>query len=170
MCSSDLSDVGLLVGVCAGVVVGIVAYNLSGNRKVAAAGADEKRAALAFQADPGRAALYIVRTGFIGVAAGMNFTVDDAEAAQLKGNRFTRISLAPGPHLLTASFGGGLTGQTKPAELAFTAGAGEIVVVHVTMGLGGTKNPIKIEQASLEAMRAQITGLTMSKPDLATLA
>lgn len=158
-----------LVGLCFGLVLAVVLHNLSGNRKVAAASDEERRAALSFAAEPGRAALYVVRTGFVGKAAGMNFALDGTAFAQLKSPRFTRVSIAPGAHVLVASFGGGLAGQTKPAELSFTAAAGEIVVAHVTMGIGAMKNPLNIARADIEAMRGQILGLQMTKPDAAAL-
>lgn len=164
--AGEKNDVGLIVGLAAGVVVFIVLYNLSGNRKVAEADPAARQRALSFAPEPGRAALYLVRTGFIGKAAGMNFTVDGREVAQLKSPNFTCIALTPGAHTLVASFGGGLAGQTKPAEVAFTAAAGEIIVMHVTMGIGALKNPLKIERADVNAMRAQITGMKMTKPDL----
>lgn len=157
---------GTIIGIAFGVVVAVVLYNLSGNRKVADADSAAKSRALSFAAEPGKAALYLVRTGFVGKAAGMNLAVDGREVAQLKSPRFTCVALPPGAHALRASFGGGLAGQSTPAELAFTANAGDIVVMHITMGFGALKSPLKIERAELSTMRAQITGLRMVKPDV----
>src|SRR5262249_25181437 len=111
---------GLIAGAGAGVVVAIVLFNLSGNRRTTTAHAGARQRALGFAAEPGKAALYLVRTGFVGKMAGMNVAVDGREVAQLKSPRFTRIDIAPGAHTLRASFGGGLSGQTKPSELAFS--------------------------------------------------
>src|SRR5262249_31540486 len=116
--AGDKNDAGLIAGLGVSVVVFVALYNLSGNRRTAAASADAKQRALAFPPTPGKAALYLVRTGFVGKMAGMNLSLDGREVAQLKSPRFTRIDIAPGAHTLTASFGGGLAGQTKPSELA----------------------------------------------------
>jgi hypothetical protein len=159
----------LITGLCFGVVTTIVLHNLSGNRKVADAGGDAKRQALAFAAEPGRAALYLVREGFIGMAAGMNLSVDGREVVQLKSPRFTRVSVAPGAHTLTASFGGGLAAQTKPVDCPFEAAVGEIVVLRLTMGIGATKNPVQVERVNVDWARTQLRNIRMSAPDVASV-
>lgn len=163
--AGEKNEIGLYVALPVGLIVAIVLYNLSGNRKTAPADAPARQRALAFAAEPGRAALYLVRTGFVGKAAGMNLAVDGAEVAQLKSPNFTCVSLAPGAHTIVASFGGGLAGQTKPADFAFAAAAGEVIVAHITMGLGALKNPLSIARGDLSAMRTQIAGMKMIKPD-----
>ena len=162
-------NTGLIAGIGAGVVVAIVLFNLSGNRKTAAASADAKSMALAFTPTPGKAALYLVRTGFVGKMAGMNVAVDGREVAQLKSPRFTRVDVAPGAHTLRASFGGGLAGQTKASELAFTCADGEIVVMKLGMSMGVVQNPVKIERSSADAVRGELAGMQMTAPDVAAL-
>ncbi|MBS0384590.1 MAG: hypothetical protein JSS00_04490, partial [Proteobacteria bacterium] len=140
--------VGLFAGIGLGVVVAVEVFNLSGNRRPAAASGDAKQRALAFIPTPGNAALYLVRTGFVGKMAGMNLAVDGREVAQLKSPRFTRVDVAPGAHTLRASFGGGLAGQTKASELAFSCADGEIVVMKLGMSMGVVQNPVRIERSS----------------------
>lgn len=159
----------LIAGIGMGVVVAVVFYNLSGNRRTASADAGAKSRALAFTAAPGKAALYLVRTGFVGKMAGMNLAVDGHEVAQLKSPRFTRVDVAPGAHTLTASFGGGLAGQTKPSELAFTCADGEIVVMKLSMSMGVVKNPIGIERSSADAVGGELAGMQMTAPDVGEL-
>ena len=159
----------VIAGIGLGVVVAVVFYNLSGNRRTAAASADAKIRALAFTPTPGKAALYLVRTGFVGKMAGMNLAVDRREVAQLKSPRFTRVDVAPGAHTLRASFGGGLAGQTKPSELAFTCADGEIVVMKLSMGMGVLKNPVGIERSSVDAVRAELAGMQMTAPDVGSI-
>lgn len=156
----------LIAGIGAGVVVTVIVFNLSGNRRTAAASADAKNRALAFTAEPGKAALYLVRTGFVGKMAGMNLAVDGREVAQLKSPRFTRVDVAPGAHTLRASFGGGLAGQTKASELAFTCADGEIVVMKLGMSMGVVQNPVKIERSSADAVRGELAGMQMTAPDV----
>jgi hypothetical protein len=159
-------NTGLYVSIAVGAIVTLIFYNLSGNRRTAAADAGAKSRALAFAATPGKAALYLVRTGFVGKMAGMNLAVDGREVAQLKSPRFTRVDLAPGAHTLTASFGGGLAGQTKPSELAFTCADGEIVVMKLGMSMGVVQNPVKIERSSADAVRGELGGMQMTAPDV----
>lgn len=162
-------NTGLIVGLCAGMVVAVVLFNLSGNRRTASADAGAKQRALAFTPTPGKAALYLVRTGFVGKMAGMNLSVDGREVAQLKSPRFTRVDIAPGAHTLTAAFGGGLAGQTKPSELAFSCADGEIVVMKLGMSMGVVQNPVKIERSSVDAVRGELAGMQMTAPDVATV-
>jgi len=162
-------NTGLYLGMAVGAITALVFYNLSGNRRTASADASAKQRALAFTADPGKAALYLVRTGFVGKMAGMNVAVDGREVAQLKSPRFTRIEIAPGQHNLTASFGGGLAGQTKPSELAFTCAEGEIVVMKLAMSMGVLKNPVSIERSSSDAVRGELSGMQMTAPDVAAI-
>ncbi len=160
---------GLIAGIGAGVVVAVVLFNLSGNRRTAAAGADAKQRALAFTAEPGKAALYLVRTGFVGKMAGMNLAIDGHEVAQLKSPRFTRVDMAPGAHTLRASFGGGLAGQTKPSELAFDCAAGDIVVIKLGMNMGVLQNPVQVERVTLDSVRGELAGMQMTAPDVAVV-
>jgi len=162
-------NTGLYLGMALGAITALVLYNLSGNRRTANAGASAKQRALAFTADPGKAALYLVRTGFVGKMAGMNVAVDGRDVAQLKSPRFTRIEIAPGQHSLTASFGGGLAGQTKPSELAFSCAEGEIVVMKLAMSMGVLKNPVSIERSSADAVRGELAGMQMTAPDVAAI-
>jgi hypothetical protein len=157
---------GLIAGIGAGVVVAVVLFNLSGNRRTAAADAGAKSRALAFTPTPGKAALYLVRTGFVGKMAGMNLAIDSRDVAQLKSPRFTRVDVAPGAHTLRASFGGGLAGQTKASELAFTCADGEIVVMKLAMSMGVLQNPVKIERSNADAVRGELAGMQMTAPDV----
>jgi len=156
----------LIAGIGLGVVVAVAVFNLSGNRRTAAADSGAKQRALAFTATPGKAALYLVRTGFVGKLAGMNLAVDGREVAQLKSPRFTRVDVAPGAHTLRASFGGGLAGQTKASELAFSCADGEIVVMKLSMSMGVVQNPVKIERSSADAVRGELAGMQMTAPDV----
>ncbi|MBI3439903.1 MAG: hypothetical protein HY054_14850 [Proteobacteria bacterium] len=162
-------NTGLYVGIAMGAIVALIFFNLSGNRSTAAAGAEAKQRALAFTPTPGKAALYLVRTGFVGKLAGMNLAVDGREVAQLRSPRFARVDVAPGAHTLRASFGGGLAGQTKASELAFTCADSEIVVMKLSMGMGVVQNPLKIERSSADAVRGELAGMQMTAPDVAAV-
>ena len=157
----------IYVSIGAGAVVAIVLFNLSGNRRTAPADAAARQRALSFVTEDRKGALYLVRTGFVGKMAGMNVAVDGREVAQLKSPRFTRIELTPGPHTLTASFGGGLAGQTKPSALWFDCWEGEIVVMRLSMSVGVLQNPVKIERGSYtDALRGELAGMQMTAPDV----
>ena len=158
-------NTGLLVGMVFGGLTALAVYNLSGNRRTANAGAEARQRALAFTPTPGKAALYLVRTGFVGKMAGMDLTIDGRAVAQLKSPRFTRIDIMPGAHTLTASFGGGLAGQTKPADLAFNCAEGETVVIKLSMSMGALKSPVNIERTSIESVRDQLRSMRMTAPE-----
>lgn len=158
-----------LVGAVAGVITFIVMNNLSGNRNVAGADAATRTRALAFETVADKTAVYLVRTGFVGMAAGMNISIDGKPVAQLKSPRFTRVDVAPGAHTVTAAFGGGLAGQTKPVDFALNGAAGEIVVLKLSMGMGAMKNPVQIERLSVESVRNELAGMQMAAADVSTI-
>lgn len=158
-----------LTGLCFGIVTTIVVYNLSGNRKVADADPETRTRALAFETDPARAALYLVRTGGVDQASSMNVAINGREVAQLKSPRFTRVTLLPGAHKLTAAFAGGLAAQTKPVEYAFTAAASEIIVLRLTMGVGAIRNPVQVERVNVDWARGELSSMRMTAPDLVTI-
>ena len=65
----------------AGVGVVIVTRNLRTNRKVTDANVDQRTEALRFAPVPGKAALYVFRSQFVGRAVGINVLVDGRETA-----------------------------------------------------------------------------------------
>lgn len=165
----DLGRTPKLLAMVAGLVTMTVLNGLSGNRKVAPAGEAARRQALTFEASPTHAALYLVRTGFAGKAAGMNLNVDGREVAQLKSPRFTRVEIAPGPHVIQASFGGAMASSGKPAHLDLEVKAGDIAVVHVSVAMGLLGSKVKIERLQPEAIRDKLARIPMSAPDVAVV-
>jgi hypothetical protein len=163
---SGFDSAALMVATAAGIVVFVLAYNLSGNRAIANADEATRRRALGFELWPDKTALYLVRTGFVGMAAGMNIAIDGKPVAQLKSPRFTRLDIAPGPHAVTASFGGGLAGQTKAADFQFNGAPSEVVVLRLSVGLGALKNPLKIERVSMESVQSELPRLQMAAADI----
>jgi hypothetical protein len=159
----------LMIAVGAGVVTFLLMYNLSGNRAVANADEATRRRAIAFDVWPDKTALYLVRQGFVGMAAGMNVDVDGKSVAQLKSPRFTRLDIAPGVHNVSASFGGGLASQTKPVTLQFTGAPSEIVVLKLSMSLGALKNQVQIERVSVESVRSALSSMQMTAADVSEL-
>ncbi|MET0183310.1 MAG: hypothetical protein ABW199_10530 [Caulobacterales bacterium] len=152
------------------VIGGVAAYalfNLSGNREVTAADPEAQRRALAFEpAGEHQTAIYLIRTGFVGMAAGMNIEIDGKPVAQLKSPRFTRIDVPNGHHVIRASFGGGLAPQSNPAELSIEAkDEDKIQVFELGLGMGALKNSIRITPASIETARSKIVGMKMVKAE-----
>jgi len=160
--------VGIAVGVGIGAVVMLLLNNLSGNRKAEQADPETRRKALAFEPAPDKAVLYLVRTGFVGKAAGMDVAIDGKTVVQLKSPRFARVELAPGAHKITASFSGGLASQTNPSQFDVVAVAGETIVLKLALGFGAVKAPISIERVEADAVRPQLPGMTMVKLEAAT--
>ena len=145
-----------------GAVTAYVMANLAGNRRVAGASAEARTGALSFAATPDKARLYVSREGFIGMAAGLNITLDGAPLSQLKAPRFLSTEVEPGRHLLGAGFGGLAASQNRPAELLLEAQAGEVVVVAVGLSMGALKNTIVMQQVPLDdAVRRKLSRMKM---------
>lgn len=154
-----------LIGLGVGVV--IVTRNLRTNRKVTDASVDQRTEALRFAPVPGKAALYVFRSQFVGRAVGINVLVDGRETAQLKSPRFTRILLTPGTHRLA-----GYTGTNKkPADgegAELVANAGEIYVAKCEVEAQMVGVSIKFTPMSVDAARADLQKITrMVVPDIA---
>jgi hypothetical protein len=136
--------------------------NLAGNRKVAPAGEAERAQALTFQAPPDQALVYVYRDGFVGMAAGLNLAVDGREVAQLKSPRFVCLPLPPGPHTLTAGFGGLAGPQNKLASFELRAAAGAIMVLKVGISMGLLQNKLTFTpQPDLAAAKSKLSGMVM---------
>ena len=154
-----------LIGLGVGVV--IVTRNLRTNRKVTDASVDQRTEALRFAPVPGKAALYVFRSQFVGRAVGINVLVDGRETAQLKSPRFARILLTPGTHRLA-----GYTGTNKkPADgegVELVANAGEIYVAKCEVEAQMVGVSIKFTPMSVDAARADLQKITrMVLPDIA---
>lgn len=148
-----------------GALVAFLLANLAGNRKVANASSAERQAALAFQAPAGKALLVVWREGFVGMAAGLNVTVDGVVRAQLKSPRFVVIPLDPGVHEVNAAFGGLAGAQNNASAVKLTVAAGEVAVVKATLSMGALKNTVNLNLVEdVAAARAKLAGVTMVKP------
>jgi hypothetical protein len=147
----------MLVSLVALVAVGFVVYrNLKTNRKVAEATPEQRAEALAFAPVVGKAVLYIYRNQFVGQAVGLNVLIDGREVARLKSPRFTRLLLTPGAHRIA-----GYTGTNKqPGDgegLAFTANAGEVLVMKSEVEPQMVGVTVKFTPQALDAARADVS-------------
>lgn len=148
-----------------GALVAFLLANLAGNRKVANASSAERQAALAFQPPAGKALLVVWREGFVGMAAGLNVTVDGVVRAQLKSPRFVVMALDPGVHEVNAAFGGLAGAQNNASAVKLTVAAGEVAVVKATLSMGALKNTVNLNLVEdVEAARRKLAGVTMVKP------
>ncbi|MBV9994111.1 MAG: hypothetical protein JO127_02755 [Caulobacteraceae bacterium] len=153
---------GPVLGAMMGAFTAYILANLAGNRKVAAASAAEREAALSFQPPEGKALAYLYREGFVAKAAGMNLSVDGREVVQLKSPRFTRLVLSPGRHVLVAGFGGLAGAQSKPATYDLDAKAGEVTILKIGAAMGLVQGNITITPADdLAAAKTRLSGMTM---------
>jgi hypothetical protein len=151
-----------------GVFTAYILANLAGNRKVATADAGAKAAALAMAPPPGKALVYAYRDGFVGMAAGLNVSVDDKPVAQLKSPRFTCVAVSPGVHSLGAAFGGLAGPQNKGAQVEVPAAAGGVYVFKLGVSMGALQNSIKAEpMTDLTPAKAKMSGMSMTVPDVA---
>ncbi|MBL8535783.1 MAG: hypothetical protein JNM59_00105 [Hyphomonadaceae bacterium] len=153
----------MLLSVAALIVVGFVIYrNLQTNRKVPDATPEMRQRALLFTPDPGKAALYLVRTQFVGKAVGMSITINGRDITQLKSPRFTRVDLAPGAY----SVGATIAAQAKSfSELTVNANAGDVIVVQCAMEPQMIGSICKLVRVDLDKTRKDIERARMVAPD-----
>jgi len=149
------------------VVVGVIVWrNLQLNRKVTDATPEQRTAALAFAPDPGKAALYVYRTQFVGKAVGINVDVDGRQAAQLKSPRFTRIALTPGVHKLELYLG--VPDKKKPGANTqeLNVAAGDVVIQKIEIEPQMVGAVIKATRTDAQKARSEIGSAKMVAPDV----
>jgi len=164
------SNIGISIycGLFIGAFTAYILANLAGNRKVVTADAAQHGAAVAMTPVAGKALVYVYREGFVGKAAGMNVAVDGKPVAQLTSPRFTVVAVSPGPHTVSAAFGGLAGPQNKTAEATFTAEAGGVHAFRITLSMGMLQNSIQLAPTpDLAAVKGALGHMKMTAPDLA---
>ncbi|MEO9490812.1 MAG: hypothetical protein ABJG26_04240, partial [Marinomonas sp.] len=119
----------LLIPVIAFVVIVLM-------RNKGGAEADEGVAAAArqFTAEDGKAAIYIMRKGFVAGQQGMNLTLDDAQSAQFRTGRFVKADVEPGEHTIFGQMASGSKGAGAAQML--NVAAGECVLLDAKINMG----------------------------------
>jgi len=130
------------------VVVGIFVWLLSGNRKVTLADGAATSAALAMKPAEGKAAIYIMRKGFVGMLQGFDFEIEGVARGQAKGNQLLYAEVAPGTYRITAKARG------NGGETQVSVSAGEVAVLHVFLEPGLMKGMIMFDRIA-EPARAR---------------
>ena len=159
----------LLIGGVLGAAIFYLLNNVAGNRKTTRADDETRKRALMFAAPGDRAMLYLVRTGFVAKAAGLDLKVDGGIVAQLKSPQFTCIDLAPGQHEISAALSGGAGAQSAPATRTMTLPAGSVTVLHFAMRMGLVKGHVEIAQWTPDDARAKLQSVAMVLPDTSPL-
>src|ERR1700761_1231969 len=150
----------------AGVLTAFILGNLAGNRRIANASNADRDAALTRSPPPGKALLYVYRSGFVAKLAGLNVAIDGRPVAQLKSPRFTLITIPARPVMLTTAFGGLAGPQNKKGELTVDASGGGIYVVQITLGFGWVQGQVKLTQeANGETARKALASFAMTPAD-----
>jgi hypothetical protein len=137
------------------LVVGILVWLLSGNRKVAVADAGTTAAALAMQPAEGKAALYLMRKGFVGMLQGFDFTIEGVMSGQAKGNQFLHAELPPGTYRITAR------GKGNAGETQISLSAGEVAVFRIILEPGLVKGAIMFDPVEPAAARADLAQIKL---------
>jgi hypothetical protein len=157
-------------GCLAGAFAAFILGNLAGNRRIANASRVDRDAALNRTAPPGKALLYVYRTGFVARLAGLNIAIDGRPVAQLKAPRFTLITVPARPIMLTATFGGLAGPQTKKGELTVDASAGGIYVVKITIAMGLAQGKVQMQlKANGQTARSALASYAMTPADAAEI-
>jgi hypothetical protein len=144
-----------------GCATAYILANLAGNRKVAAATTAERDAALRLKPPAGQALLVVYRVGYIAKLAGLNLALDGREFVQLTAPKFATLAVPPGPHILTAAFGGFAGAQGKTATCDLVGAPDGVVVIRITMPFGSAQAKLTPE-TDLNAARGTLGGMPMA--------
>jgi hypothetical protein len=145
------NDVTFVIFLTGGVIAALTTYiasNLSGTNRSTGVSNETRQDWLALNAPQTGAAIYLVRTGFLGRLVGMDVTVNDRPAAQLKSSQFTRLDVPAGRVSIAASMSGGAGKQTKSDTVNLDLSGAEIAILHLVLSMGALMNQVKIEKLS----------------------
>mgnify|MGYP000870208568 CR=1 FL=1 len=109
----------------------IIVSNKSG-RAVTGAQFDD---AAAFVPTPGKARIYVMRTGFMGGMQGMNITIDTSHNGQIRSNYFMMAEVEPGTHRVTARMKNKLSKAVEEHFVTLAADSSVLVEVGLEMGM-----------------------------------
>lgn len=137
------------------IVVGIIAWLLSGNKKVALADPAATQAALAMRPAEGKAAVYLVRLGFVGMLQGFNFEIEGFAKGQAKGNQFLHAELAPGNYRIT------VRGKGNSGETQVSLAAGEIATFRIILEPGLVRGAIMFDRVEPASLRGELAKAKM---------
>lgn len=151
-----------------GLVTGYIMANLQGTKAGPTATGEQKAAALRCQPSPGKALLVVYRQGFVGMAAGINVSLDGRLVAQIKSPQFTAVEVDPGSHLLEITFVGLAAAQNQAFSETINLSAGEVAAFRATLSMGAVKNTIRMERidemSGLSDLPRTLAGMKMVAP------
>ena len=122
-------------------VLGYIAFILFNNKGAGVADEGAAQAARQFIAADGKAAIYIMRDGFVGGQQGMNVVIDDSLTSQFRTGRFVVAEVEPGEHVIT----GRMAAQTKGSAVnhSVTLGAGECILLDAKLNVGALQGKLE---------------------------
>ena len=141
-------------------LLGYVIFIFANNKGSAEADPAATAAARQFTAAPGKAAIYVMRKGFVGGQQGMNVTVDGTLEAQFRTGRFVRAEVDPGTHTVSAQ----MAAQTKGTAITseYTLAEGECLLLDAKLEVGALQGKlIFLETRDPAEARGKLAGLKL---------
>lgn len=160
--------VGLVVGMAFPIIglvllvpiLGYVIYILAANKGSAEADPAAAEAARQFTAPPGKAAIYVMRKGFMGGQQGMNVVIDGGAKSQFRTGRFVRVEVDPGSHTVYAR----MNAQTEGTAInhGLTLAEGECVLLDAKLEMGALQGRLVfLETRDPVEARGKLAGLKL---------
>ncbi|MEP2737279.1 MAG: hypothetical protein ABJP34_13390 [Erythrobacter sp.] len=140
--------------------IGFVAFVLMRNKGGSEASEGAAARAREFTAEDGKAAIYVMRKGFVGGQQGLNITIDDDLTTQFRTGRFVKADIEPGDHVVAAQ----MASQTKGTATSqtVTLGAGEAVLLDAKLNMGALQGSIEfLETRDANEARSKLDGLRL---------
>ncbi len=131
-------------------------------RNKGSAEVDESTAAAArnFTAQDSKAAIYVMRKGFVAGQQGLNVTVNDGMTAQFRTGRFAKADVEPGEHTVVSQMASQTKGTARSHSV--TVAAGECVLLDAKLNMGALQGSIEmIETRDGHEARGKLAGLKM---------
>jgi len=141
-------------------LLGFVVFVLLRNKGGAEADESVAAAARAFTAEDGKAAIYVMRKGFVAGQQGMNVTIDDAMTAQFRTGRFVKADVEPGEHTIHSQMASQTKGTARNHTV--TVAAGDCVLLDAKINMGALQGSVELlETRDAGEARQKLAGLKL---------
>ncbi|MCB2067979.1 MAG: hypothetical protein KDE15_15220 [Erythrobacter sp.] len=141
-------------------LMGYVIYILAANKGATEADPAAAEAARQFTAGPGKAAIYVMRKGFMGGQQGMNVVIDGGLKSQFRTGRFVKAEVDPGSHTVYAR----MNAQTEGTAVnhGLTLAEGECVLLDAKLEVGALQGKLVfLETRDPGEARGKLAGLKL---------
>lgn len=113
------------------------------------------------ESKPEKATIYIYRGGqYVGAGANWSIFVDENKLCKLSNNKFMKVEVEPGKHLVTAKMGG-MSIMKKETEVEIEAEAGKSYYVACNVKMSITRARLEMLEVTTSTAKKQMEKMNL---------